>query len=146
MMMSCEEIRKKLSAYLDGELEGSEQGVIASHLESCHLCFREYEELQRLNGVLANLDPVEAPPNLWRRVERRLSSPERVGIWQRFARRFAYAPAVAGVLVGLVVGNFFAQAVINGSLQTESNLLTVSNLEDSPPGSFSDIYFYEWEE
>ena len=144
--MSCEKIREKLSGYLDGELKGGEQEMVASHLESCHLCFQEYEELRRLNVVLSNLDVVEAPPDLWRRVERRLVSPKRAGFWQHFARRFAYAPAVAGVLIGLLVGNFLAQAVINGSVPTESNLLTVSDLEDSPPGSFSDIYFYEWEE
>jgi anti-sigma factor RsiW len=145
-MMSCEKIRKRLSAYLDGELKDREQGMVASHLESCHLCFQECEELRRLNAVLSKLDSVEAPPNLWRRVERRLVSRKRAGIWQRFAHRFAYAPAVAGVLIGLLVGNLFSQAVVNQSLPTESNLLTVSDLEDSPPGSFSDIYFYEWEE
>jgi len=144
--MKCEKIRRKLSAYLDGELTEAERRVVASHLESCDLCSREYEEFQRLHAVLSNLDPVEAPPYLWRRVERGLILPQRTGFWEQVVGRLVYAPAAAAILIGLLVGNFLGQTVLTGSPQTESDLIIVSDLDDPPPGSFSDMYFDEWEE
>ena len=42
--MTCEEIREKLSEYLDGECEKSEE--VAKHLDTCAECQKEFESSQ----------------------------------------------------------------------------------------------------
>lgn len=50
--MTCEEIRERLSEYLDGECDKSED--VAKHLEGCHDCQREYERLVTLSKSFEN--------------------------------------------------------------------------------------------
>ena len=50
--MTCEEIRERLSEYLDGECDKSED--VAKHLEGCPECQREYERLVTLSKSFEN--------------------------------------------------------------------------------------------
>ncbi len=50
--MTCEEIRQRLSEYLDGECDKSED--VAKHLEGCPECQREYERLVTLSKSFEN--------------------------------------------------------------------------------------------
>ncbi len=144
--MKCAKVRERLSAFLDGELKTDEHGRIASHLESCVSCSREYEALKHLGELLYSLGAAEPPPYLWQRVERRISSPEKVSLWEQLAHRFVYAPVGVAVLIGLLIGNYLGQSIVRQFASTESESLSLSNLDDFPPGSFSDVYFYGWEE
>jgi len=143
--MKCETIRKKLSPFLDGQLTENDSRRVASHLERCHSCSREYEELKRLRELLLHLDMVETPPYLWQRVEQRISL-EKATVWGRLSRRLVYAPVAVGVLICLFVGNYLGQNISHQFLMTEADLLNLSTLDDFPPGSFSGAYFYGWEE
>lgn len=144
--MKCEKIRNRLSAFLDGEVKEDEYRRIASHLESCDSCSREYEELKHLGELLSNLNTVQPPPYLWHRVERKISSPEKVSVWEQIVHRFVYAPVGVAVLIGVLIGNYLGQNIAHRFVLTESEPLSLSNLDDGPPGSLSDAYFYGWEE
>lgn len=50
--MTCAEIQKRLSAYLDGELPADEAASTASHLRDCGECAAELESLKSASAVL----------------------------------------------------------------------------------------------
>lgn len=144
--MRCERVREKLSAFVDGELSENEHRGIASHLESCESCFREYEELKKLEVLLSNLERVDAPSYLWERIVGRISSQERVSSWEKLIHRLVYAPVGVAILIGLLIGNHLGQTVLQQFASDRAEPLSLGSLDDFPPGSFSDVYFNGWEE
>jgi hypothetical protein len=60
--MRCDEIRKSLSDYLDGELPLDARRSVEEHLGGCEACRRELRELERTLGHLRSLPEVEPPP------------------------------------------------------------------------------------
>ncbi|HKQ92141.1 MAG TPA: zf-HC2 domain-containing protein, partial [Blastocatellia bacterium] len=66
-------VRKRLSAYLHGELRPEESRRVAEHLMVCRRCRDEYEEIKfgalmaaRLSDDLAR---AQAPASLWAELE-----------------------------------------------------------------------------
>ncbi|MCX7885670.1 MAG: anti-sigma factor [Verrucomicrobiae bacterium] len=80
-MMSCAEIRKVLSAYLDGELGEPLRGEVDIHLRGCQRCQRHLAQLQRLNAAVAQLRRVEPPPGFVGAVRRRIHGREDERTW-----------------------------------------------------------------
>lgn len=60
--MECHDIRKKLSAYLEGMVSPEDQELIDRHLASCRGCRTALYELNRTGEMLKNLKVVESPP------------------------------------------------------------------------------------
>lgn len=58
--MTCAGVRKRLSEWLDGELEPSAARTLSAHLAGCPPCARRAEELRTLSGLLAELPRLEA--------------------------------------------------------------------------------------
>ncbi len=119
-MKDCEEIKKSLGAWMDGELAGEQAAAVQRHVQQCASCTAEKARLARLESSLKNLLESEASPvafdTFWagvrRRIEEDKSWPARAGDWLRgvFApRRIAWAvPAVVVVFVAaLSLDQFF---------------------------------------
>ena len=53
-----------ISAYLDGELNGSEQQKLLTHLSGCGRCSVELEELQEVRSAVRSLPVIELPDGL----------------------------------------------------------------------------------
>jgi len=60
--MECQDIRKNLSAYLEGMVSPEDQELIDQHLASCRDCSTVLYELNRTGEVLKSLKEVEPPP------------------------------------------------------------------------------------
>jgi hypothetical protein len=60
--MSCKDIERKLSAYLEGIVSSEEKKQIENHLSSCQMCRRAIEELKRTVELVKGLEQVESPP------------------------------------------------------------------------------------
>ena len=60
--MSCKDIERKLSAYLEGIVSSEEKKQIENHLSSCQMCRRAFEELKRTVALVKGLEQVESPP------------------------------------------------------------------------------------
>lgn len=77
-MNGCIAMQARFSEYLDGRLNGREMHTIASHLETCRECSREWESLRQAQVSLAALGPVAEPKDMMLRI--------RVAISQERAR------------------------------------------------------------
>ena len=116
-VMICYRTRRRLGAYLDGALKGTERRSTESHLAGCARCRGEADQLRKLHARLRRARPGAPAPDwtgFWagivRGIEaRRGAAPEpawrrwlrsawpRPGIWRR--PRVAFGGAVAAALV-----------------------------------------------
>ncbi len=85
MVTGHQEIKGKLSAYLDKELPLAEDTAVREHLLDCPDCARELAELVRTMELLKGLPKVEPPPWLASRIMARVreAAEEQPGLWQR---------------------------------------------------------------
>lgn len=70
--MTCRAVRRRLSAYLDGDLRPVEARAAAHHLESCERCAREFEGLHAATASVAELPRLESAEDIASRVFDRL--------------------------------------------------------------------------
>ncbi len=56
--MNCRRVNHLVSAYMDGELGGTEQLLVRQHLQDCACCQAEYDDLLRTKRMLCNLSTV----------------------------------------------------------------------------------------
>ncbi|HET7112537.1 MAG TPA: zf-HC2 domain-containing protein [Pyrinomonadaceae bacterium] len=73
-MQKCEDIRGRLTLYLDNELQGDERGMVEAHLADCESCAAIFaRELNFLNAVRESATLHVAPPELRAKVQKILS-------------------------------------------------------------------------
>lgn len=92
-MTTCDKIRPRLTAYLDGELADDHGSVVRGHLRECAACRQVARDEAALRDGLRSLAPVDPPPSLWAGVQARLAAEEvadaRTPRWRRAAARWA---------------------------------------------------------
>lgn len=59
--MRCDEAKELLDYYVDGLLSGVEKKELASHVEGCVCCKREYIELKEMSDSLKSVSMVSVP-------------------------------------------------------------------------------------
>jgi hypothetical protein len=110
--MECEDIRKRLKAFFDDEVEEAERTTIQGHLGHCPDCSGVVRQFERLTGVLQAWKTEVPPGDLYERLQAGLESRE--SWWRkvltpalagRAALRFAEVAAV--VLITLGVSRYF---------------------------------------
>jgi len=78
-LRTCEDIRGRLTLYLDDELQGEERGVVEAHLADCESCAALFaRELNFLNAVRESATVHVAPPELRANVQKILSEGPKV--------------------------------------------------------------------
>ena len=73
---TCRQILTSLGTYLDGEIHGDVETVVAEHLADCPPCLDRADFERELKALLANRCRDQAPSGLVDRVLDRLQSPE----------------------------------------------------------------------
>lgn len=97
-MQDCGQIRRELTAYLEGVIDGEEAERIRAHLDGCPACRGELEEQRAFIAFLRErLTPPTAPPGLEVKIRRRMAK-ERAR-QKRSPWRIPVAAAAAVVLL-----------------------------------------------
>jgi anti-sigma factor RsiW len=154
-MQTCRHIRKKLSAYQDGEVTSDEKEAIDAHLRTCEACRRQHEALLKTYRMFRGLPEIEPAPGLSRRIVDSATRPQEP-FWVRApgeALRLRPAPAAmvalaaAGLLAGTMLGNLLIEGQINPARRLSASFsdqaLTLASarvFEATPPGSFAEGY------
>jgi anti-sigma factor RsiW len=154
-MKTCQSVRKKLSAYQDGELGSAEKNTVEAHLLACEACRKEHEALLRTYRMLRCLPEIEPAPGLSRRILDKAAA-TREPFWVRTlgnAFRLLPAPAAmialaaAGLLVGTMLGNFLTERQLRPTRTFSAfhsdqalTLASVQVFDATPPGSFAEGY------
>ena len=103
-MQKCEDIRGRLTLYLDDELQGEERGMVEAHLSDCESCAALFaRELNFLNAIRKGAPRHVAPPELRATVQKML----KVGVAEerrpRRASRVSWLVAAAAVVLVLML-------------------------------------------
>jgi anti-sigma factor RsiW len=156
--MRCRKIKKKLLAFLDGEVGEKEKERIASHLKTCLSCGEEAKTLSSLSVLLREeKESIKASPYFWNKLEQRIIQAEtNKNAFDTFLewlnRTLIPASATAVVVIGLFIGIRLGGTIYtriaqilnpdNSSLvQKEMNQsLHLSTLNDFPQESVGEIY------
>lgn len=149
--MKCRQIKKLISAYVDGELDQEKIKEVRAHLQTCPACAAELGKLQQAWTWLELLPAVKAPAFFATKVLRKIEERSKLSRLQHYLGDFlnrALIPATvaAGILAGVFLGNQLNQrlqlqeemANIDPAIQavtTASEDFTVV-----PPGSLSETY------
>ena len=153
-MQTCRHIRKKLSAYQDGEIDPAEKVAIEAHLRTCDACRKEHEALIHTYEMFMSLPDMEPSPMLFRRiVEKVIRADEPV--WVRVlgeALRLVPGPAamatlaivglLGGALLGnlLTVGRYRASPEFTYDSRRTTTLASLTIFDATPPVSFAGGY------
>jgi predicted anti-sigma-YlaC factor YlaD len=156
--MRCRKIRKKLPAFLEGEIGDRKRERIASHLEICVSCGEEAKVLSSLSVLLREeKESIKASPYFWNKLEQRIIQAETNKnafdtLLEWLNRTLIPASATAVVVIGLFIGICLGGIIYtriapilnpdNSSLvQQEMNQsLHLSTLNDFPQESIGEIY------
>ena len=136
--MECRKIQEYFSAYLDGELPGTQEELVSRHLEACPRCRREYQAWQQLWDTLA-AEPVHAPHDFAAQVLARLpgrSQPR----WRNLALA---ASLLVGIFLGGKLGLEMHQTILPDQLETAQ--LTWEGFEEAPTNSLTMLASYDLE-
>ena len=122
--------QERLSAYLDAQLEPSEQRKLEQHLASCTSCQEELESLRTTVALLQRVPQVAVPRSF-----RLIEEPMPIGVpWTiRYTVPLRYAAAAAGLLFLVVaVGDLMtSDGGLTGPVSPSQELDAVS----PPPAS-----------
>jgi anti-sigma factor RsiW len=102
--MRCEDIRERLSAFLEGELARDENEQVEEHLAVCDACRDDLAGVEQVMSLLHGLEHEDAPPTFPQRVTAALDAAPAAS---RSRTRLFVSVALAASLalaVGLVVG------------------------------------------
>lgn len=72
--MKCNEVRKKLSPYLDNELDQGQLKRIEDHLTECSTCLKEFELLKKTNACLKEIPREDVSKEFHKNLVRELES------------------------------------------------------------------------
>jgi hypothetical protein len=134
--MKCESVREKLTAYLDGELEGERGSAVRGHLRGCEACAAIAHDEAALRDGLRSLPPLDPPASLWAGVQARLAA-EEVRDAERPAWRRAFAwLSPRAPQIGLASAALAAAIILLVVRMQRDDEPTVAKL---PPGPAPDV-------
>ena len=137
--MSCDESRKLLNAYVDGELDVVHTLDIEKHLEGCPACARAVENQQMLGAALRSGELYHQPPRgLASRVESALAR----GVRSNAPSRVNWSMLAAAAAL-LIIGFLLDRAIPFPSRRASTDQVTQevldSHLRSLMPGHLSDV-------
>jgi len=103
-LAKCEDIRGRLTLYLDDELQGEERGMVEAHLSDCESCAAIFaRELNFLDAVRESAPLHVAPPELRDKVQKILRAGSVEETRPRRAARVSWLVAAAAALLLLLL-------------------------------------------
>jgi anti-sigma factor RsiW len=131
--MACEQWRKQLDLYLDGELPSSESGALTAHVRECPACAGAILERVQLKRSVQVAGKRYAPSaELRSKITKQIASSSKAGIARRW--RLAFIPAFAIVVIALLLGSYVTQQrTARRRVYSELADLHVATLASSTP-------------
>lgn len=150
--MECSQIRRRLSAFLDGEVSEGERNCVLDHLRLCGSCQRELEELSQVLVSLDLMEETQASPHCMVRLRQKIAEQEskpafRFSFMERIGRVAVPAAATAVIIVSILFGNHLGRQIYQLRVENVSrldselaDLFEVSSLADVSSGSLGSAY------
>lgn len=108
--MRCQDVRRQLGAYLDGELGDHQASALRGHLRTCEACRADADAESKLVESLRELPAIDPPAAMWQAIRGQLAQQEiadaqaswHVRLWRRITPWAPHAGAGALATVAAV--------------------------------------------
>ena len=145
--MRCRRARRRLSAWLDGELGTAQQKALEGHLRACPDCARESHQLAQTWERAGTLPEMDRRPGfdaaLWARIHEREARAARMPGWWPILPRLGWATiaglsVAATVWLGIVLGSVVGRET-TGDLPVEAEARRKAVLDSLHVETFRDL-------
>jgi anti-sigma factor RsiW len=145
--MKCTNVRKKISQYIDNELNLDEKKAFDSHIRDCASCREELEETQALHQLFVSAERFPAPHGFTTRVLANLEAKEGwrlrslLSIRPFFMRAAQVAFALVVMTIGIISGNLLlAERTDHNGQAAVQETFSLDLFQATPPDSIGGIY------
>lgn len=146
--MRCPQVKRNLSAYVDGEVSDSDKKFISEHLKHCPECHKEMTALTNVVAAMNILQGAEVPLFFMTRLKQRLQEeagplPVLVKIRKFMLSAASVLAMVVSLLIGNQIGRILYYSIAETSVEQSSgttDILGLGTFEEFPNGSLSDMY------
>lgn len=151
--MDCREINRKLSAYQDRELPGSQMAEIKNHLNNCADCSTAFQQMNEVWESLSNVETIESAPYFWTRLSQRMNERDRKQTGWNFIfapiQKLSFSILITGVLIfAMAIGMYLGENISQHSQPTSPNVaeqeldqvFPMSSFDDFPEQSVAQVY------
>jgi DNA-binding FrmR family transcriptional regulator len=155
VMNKCRDVRKKLSAFQDGEVNQIQKESIETHLRSCRECKKQFTAMMHTYQSIDKLPQIEPDPIFTQQVIARIN---KTSLQDHFLNNFLRPLSIpaAMVIIGLLSGTLIGSLVIQNQLNPlelsspanypdRENIVTSLSLDSfnaAPPGSIADGFLH----
>jgi len=137
----------RLSAYIDGELDSTEQAALEAHLATCGQCYATLGELRQVVTRAKTLQDTAPATDLWPDIRAKLSQGRETRRHAPGSRRFSFSvPQLLAACLALVLlsggGTWFAtreQADNTAPTRPRPTIRPVANWTSSTDGAIADL-------
>ena len=133
--MNCDYCKDKLSAFIDNELSSEERLLMEAHLTRCPSCRAELESLRQI-GILFERLPEETPSPAFMQT----TVNKAAVILRRSLREKLFLNPVFSFIRNAAAIVFAPDRYDTHRVVSLSSNGYLRAFDDSPPGSFSDVY------
>ena len=146
--MKCQQVQRRLSAFLDGELSKKQASRISEHVSGCPHCQQETESMTAAWKQLGAMRKVDPSPHFWIKLNARIAQVEERRFSLEKIRGFLDRLLVpATVIAASVVGLWIGGALYDVQRADESEVweqvtasLYLDALDDFPAQSIGSAY------
>ena len=139
--MKCRMIKRRLSAFIDGELDASLNEQINTHLQRCLDCQNAWHAANQAWDMLDVLPEPKTVPYLYTRIKARIASIKVYDPFHWMRNVLVPLSTAAAVALGIFLGSL---ASLNGNTTTVdeewANSEVIDQFEDFPNASLGDAY------
>jgi anti-sigma factor RsiW len=137
--MTCRDVDRLVTGYVDGELDERRSSALRGHLRVCAACAARVADEAQVRDTAASLEQLDPPAELWAAIDARLAEAEiadarrsRVWLWwQRAldgARRHVVPLGLAGAAASAALAVWLAHGGERGSEQAAAHQPAIAEL------------------
>jgi Predicted integral membrane protein (DUF2275)/Putative zinc-finger len=135
--MDHNDIRHRLSEYIDGSVTGEERAAIDAHLKTCQQCSSALEELRKTIEHIKTIEKIEPPAWMTQKIMAtvRAEAVEKKGFFHRFffPLRIKLPIQAIAVLFLAVTGFYIYQNIQRGERVSEAPIQEFAAKKPAPP-------------
>jgi len=130
-MISCDNVKRELSAFIEGTLAPADSSLIKEHIAYCQSCKQVATQMEFLMGRMKAVSPVFASPDFDQRLRERITNMDNSSTFPvRWRASWSYGLSGAAILVAvyLFISVQLSDTPVQMNTNTDPALQTKQNI------------------